>query len=199
MKGNVRTGMFIKTILSDLYRVSGDKKWKSFFKQYLFSSSFKFVFWLRVCYFTRKNKILKYTVFPLFRLIYSHYKYKFGYDIPYAIEIGEGLLLYHFGGIVVSAERIGKNATLSHGCTIGMKKNNGKAEFPVIGDNLYMAPGSKIIGGITIGNGVAVGTNAVLMKSVDDNSVVVGIPGKVISKNGSVDYLENMVEVCDKC
>lgn len=190
--------MFINTILCDLYRYTGDKRMKSFIKALTFSCGFKFVFWMRVCHYSRKNKYLKYTVFPFFRVIYNHYRYKFGYDIPYSLEIGEGLLLYHFGGVVISAKKIGRNATISHGCTIGMKMNCGKPEFPIIGDNLYMAPGSKIIGGIAVEDNVAVGTNSVLMQSVDECSIVVGTPGRVVSKKGSKEYLENVIEV-EKC
>jgi serine O-acetyltransferase len=60
---------------------------------------------------------------------------------------------------------------------------------PVIGDNVYIGPGAKIIGRVNMGSGVAIGANAVVTKDVPDNAVVVGVPAKVISYNGSKGYI----------
>lgn len=181
----------IEYIQSDLYRYAGNKSLKSFMRYYIFSEGFKFTVWLRICSFLRRKRILKYTIFPFAVLVYRHYRVKYGFDIPYSIEIGPGLILFHISSIVISAKKIGRNATISHSTTIGMRIKNGKAEFPEIGNNVYLAPGSKIIGGITVENNVALGTNAVLTNSVQDNAVVVGIPGRVISEKGSGSYIVN--------
>ncbi|MCU7765328.1 serine O-acetyltransferase [Priestia megaterium] len=181
-------------IKSDLYRYAGEISLKKFFKHYYISEGFRFSIWLRTCYFLRKKKITKYTLFPFAVLMYRHYKYKFGYDVPYAVEIGPGLLLFHINGIVFSPKMAGKNVTLSQCTTVGMTIKNGKKEYPVIGDNVYLAPGSKVIGGITVGNNVAVGTNSVLNKSVEDNAVVVGIPGNVVSYKGAGLYVNNPIK-----
>ena len=180
-------------IKQDLYRYSGDYTFKSFIKHYIFSEGFKFSVWLRVCYFARQNKITKYTILPISILFYKHYKYKYGYDIPYAVEIGPGLLIFHISGVVFSPQRAGKNITISQCSTVGMTIKDGKKQYPILGDNIYIAPGAKIIGGIVVGNNVAVGSNCVLNKSVKDNSVVVGIPGEVISYNGADQYVNNPI------
>lgn len=74
-----------------------------------------------------------------------------------------------------------------------MTIHNGKKQYPVLQDNIYIAPGAIIIGDITVGSDVAIGSNSVLTKSVEDYSVVVGIPGKVISKKGSREYVSNRI------
>ena len=61
--------------------------------------------------------------------------------------------------------------------------------YPVIGDNVYIGPGAKVIGNVYVGNNVAIGANCVVTKNVPDNSVVVGIPGNVISSKGSTGYV----------
>ena len=61
----------------------------------------------------------------------------------------------------------------------------------VIGDNVYIGPGSIVIGSIRIGNNVAIVANTVVTKHVPYNAVVVGVPGRVISLNGSTDYVMN--------
>ena len=75
-----------------------------------------------------------------------------------------------------------------------MTIKNGVKKFPIIGDGVYLAPGSKVIGGIVVGNNVAVGSNCVLNKSVENDAIVVGIPGKVISKKGAREYVNFPIE-----
>lgn len=185
---------FLDYIKADLYRYSGDVGIKSFVKKYIRAEGFRFTVWMRICTFSKKSKITKYTIFPIALFVYRHYKYKYGYDIPYSIDIGPGLLIFHICNIVLSAQKVGKNMTISQGCTVGMVIRDGKKEFPIIGDNVYMAPGSKIIGGVTVGDNAAIGTNCVLNKSVDANAVVVGIPGRVISYKGAHEYVNNPID-----
>ena len=120
--------------------------------------------------------------------------YKIMNDIPYDRDIGPGLLIFHIGGVVFSPKSCGKNVTISQNTTVGMTVHEGIKEFPILGDNVYLAPGSAVIGGVKVGNNVAIGTNAVLTKSAPDNSVIVGIPGKVISYNGAQEYINNPYE-----
>ena len=180
-------------VLADLYRYEGKTDTKSFLHAYATYEGFKFSVWLRMCSVARKKKLTKIFILPICRMIYRHYKYKYGYDIPYAIEIGPGLQIFHIGGIVFSPAKCGKNITLSQNTTVGMTIHNGKKQYPVLQDNIYIAPGAIIIGDITVGSDVAIGSNSVLKKSVEDYSVVVGIPGKVISKKGSREYVSNRI------
>lgn len=182
-------------ILDDLYRYSGKRSMSAFLRFYNQSEGFKFTVWLRLCHYYKKKRVTRYMLFPFCRFFYRHYRCKFGYDIPYEIEIGPGLLLYHFGGIVFSAQSCGKNMTISQNTTVGMTIHNGKKSYPVFGDGVYIAPGAAVIGGITVGNNVAIGTNCVLNKSVEDNAVVVGIPGRVISHNGSGEYVNYPIKI----
>lgn len=83
------------------------------------------------------------------------------------------------------------NAISEHNCW--NDNSQWKKQYPVLQDNIYIAPGAIIIGDITVGSDVAIGSNSVLAKSVEDYSVVVGIPGKVISKKGSREYVSNRI------
>lgn len=62
---------------------------------------------------------------------------------------------------------------------------------PTIGNNVYLGPGSFILGGIKIGNNVAIGANTVVNKPVPENAVIVSSPGEIISYKGSEDYIVN--------
>jgi serine O-acetyltransferase len=63
----------------------------------------------------------------------------------------------------------------------------------VIGDNVYIGPGARLIGGFKVGNNVVIGANAVVIKDVPDNSVVAGVPAKVISNNIEKFKKENII------
>lgn len=127
--------------------------------------------------------------------MHRHFKYKLGIDIPVGMEIGRGFYIGHFSCIVVSGEAvIGKNVNISQGVTIGRANRGERKGAATIGDEVYIGPGAKIVGKITIGNNVAIGANAVVTRDIPDNSVVVGIPARVISQEGAVGYIDNKVK-----
>ena len=114
------------------------------------------------------------------RWILQKHGIKLGFTIPINV-FGPGLSLAHYGSIVVNGNaKVGKNCRIHSGVNIG--RNN---EAPTIGDNVYIGPGAKIWGKITIGNNVAIGANAVVSKDVPDNVTVAGVPFKIISNKGS--------------
>lgn len=92
-------------------------------------------------------------------------------------EIGPGLVILHSIGIVVnSSVRAGRNLVLEHGVTIGAEK--GKS--PVLGDNVFIGAGAKVLGDIRIGSDVKIGANAVVLTDLPDGATAVGIPAKVV-------------------
>ena len=101
-------------------------------------------------------------------------------SIPYQAEIGKGSR-FAYGGIGVVIHKravIGKNCNIGSNVTIGGK--SGHYNVPIIGDNVFISTGSRILGPIEIGNNVIVGANSVVVKNVLPNSVVAGVPSKVI-------------------
>lgn len=168
-------------IKSDLYRYYGKADLKTFLFAILFNPGFKYTFWLRLC---KKHK-----VFKPFLLYYGH---KYLIEISPYMDIGKGLYLGHAMGIVVSPQsQLGDNCNISQFVTIG-RKNRGRFKgSPVIGNSVYIGPGAKIIGSVHIGNDVAIGANCVVVKDVPDHAVVVGVPARIISYEGSKSYVNN--------
>lgn len=122
----------------------------------------------------------------LFKIYIYYLKYRFrqlsiklGFSIPINV-FGPGLRIVHYGTIVVNGNaRIGKNCRI-HACT-NIGASGGKKEAPQIGDNVYIAPGAKIYGNITIANNIAIGANAVVNKSFnEENMLIAGNPAKEI-------------------
>ena len=99
-----------------------------------------------------------------------------GIELPCEAEIGRNFVIDHFGGIIVSGyTRIGDNCRIRNGVTIGLRRVEEKIA-PVIGDNVDIGAGAKLLGPIRIGNNVVIGANAVVITDVPDDSIAVGVP-----------------------
>lgn len=119
--------------------------------------------------------------------VYYYKKYlslslKTGISIP-KNTCDKGLTLYHYGSIVVNAAcEIGRNCCIMNNVNIGA--NQGSLKAPKIGNDVYIGPGAVIFGDIEIADGCYIGANAVVNKSVlEPNSVIAGIPAKVLKKD----------------
>jgi serine O-acetyltransferase len=177
-------------VLSDLYRITGNARWALLPRYLLWGESYRYNFWMRTCAYTKGNPWLKYTAWPIARLMLGHLTYKLGISIPAGTAIGSGFYIGHFGGIVVSQKaRIGRNCNISQGVTIGRANRGRNKGYPVLGDNIYIGPGAVIAGSVRIGDNVAIGANCVVTMDIPDNSVVVGVPGRIISQEGSQGYV----------
>jgi serine O-acetyltransferase len=106
-----------------------------------------------------------------------------GIEIHPGAVIGAGLFIDHGMGVVIGeTAEIGSDVTLYHGVTLGGTSLNKGKRHPTIGDRVVIGAGAKILGAITIGDDSRIGANAVVVKSVPENSVVVGVPGQIIKR-----------------
>lgn len=110
-----------------------------------------------------------------------------GVELPRAAKIGPGLRIGHFGGITVSPHAVmGRNCGISQNVTIGVAGQGDRAGAPVIGDDVYIAPGARVFGKIRVGSNVKIGANAVVYRDVPDNAVCALDPGfRILSLKGN--------------
>ncbi len=107
---------------------------------------------------------------------------RLGFSIPKNV-FGPGLCIVHYGTISVSNKaKVGKNCRIHPSTCIGDYWG-----APHIGNNVYIGPGAKLFGDITVGNNVAVGANAVVNKDISDNVSIGGIPATIISHKGALE------------
>ncbi|TJY42753.1 serine acetyltransferase [Cohnella pontilimi] len=163
-------------VQSDL-KANGMNKWKwryRFSRQVMnFQLMLRKVEYYQNCRKDLLGRIYFYWLLNRFRELSIH----LGFTIPPNV-FGPGLSIAHYGSIVVNSKaRIGANCRIHSAVNIG----EGNKETPVIGDNVYIAPGAKIFGGITIGDNVRISANAVVNKDVPSDVTVAGIPAKIIS------------------
>jgi serine O-acetyltransferase len=108
-----------------------------------------------------------------------------GVDLHPAAEIGPGLLIAHGHGLVVGGgARIGADALLLHGVTVGSPSPGRVAQMPVIGDRVFLGAGAKVVGAVTVGDDVAVGPNAVILEDVPPGSRVLSAAGIRVTPRG---------------
>lgn len=98
---------------------------------------------------------------------------RYGLEIAVGADIGGGLYIAHPVGTVVAAERIGANCSIVAAVTIGMRN---EWRFPVIGDDVFIGAGARVLGGITVGHGARIGANAVVIRDVPPGATAVGFP-----------------------
>jgi serine O-acetyltransferase len=96
-------------------------------------------------------------------------------------EIGPGFFTQHGYASSVGAYRVGKHCSINQLVVIGWTD---RTRGPILGDNVSVKAGAKVLGPITIGDNVTVGANAVVTKDVPANCVVVGVPARIIRRNG---------------
>lgn len=110
--------------------------------------------------------------------------------VPPSAKIGEGTIFAYGGiGMVIHANAIiGENCVLGQGITIGAAEGFVAPTInacPRIGSNCYIGAGAKILGDITVGNNCQIGAGAIVLHDIPDNSVVVGVPAKIIKNTTS--------------
>jgi serine O-acetyltransferase len=107
----------------------------------------------------------------------------YGIEISPKCNIGMGLYLPHTQGTVIGAFSIGKNVTIFQGVTLGSKQLDFEyleINRPQIGNDVVIGSGAKILGGIKVGSGVVVAANSLVLESLPDHAVALGVPAKVI-------------------
>jgi serine O-acetyltransferase len=117
----------------------------------------------------------------LYWVLYRPIETLTGISIEKATQIGPGLRIWHFGGIVVHHQaRLGVNCTLRQGVTIGNRADGGPV--PVLEDNVELGAYAQILGGIRIGAGAKIGAMSVVLQDVPAGATAVGNPARIILK-----------------
>ncbi len=145
-----------------------------------------------IWFYRLSHRLWIHRLFWLGRLV-SHVGRLFsGIEIHPGATIGPGFFIDHGMGVVIGeTAEIGANVTLYHGVTLGGTSWNKGKRHPTLEDDVVVGAGAKILGPILIGARTRVGANAVVVKSVPPDSVVVGIPGRVTHKKGVVQIVHN--------
>jgi len=119
---------------------------------------------------------------PLSKLFSMLNVFIFGIEVSPQVQIGGGLFLPHTVGTVIGAERIGENCTILQGVTLGTSEPDmgfTVERRPVVGNDVLIGAGAKVIGRIVVGDHARIGANAVVLRDVPAYALAVGVPATI--------------------
>lgn len=115
----------------------------------------------------------------LYRVAFKIIQIATGIELPCEVKLGHNFVIDHFGGIVISGyAQFGDNCRIRNGVVVGLSRVEEPCA-PVIGNNVDIGTGAKVLGAITIGDNVLIGANAVVITDVPSDSIAVGVPATV--------------------
>ena len=175
------TKTFLKFIKSDFSIIKErDPAARGFLEIILCYPGFQALVMHRISHTLWKYKI------PLLPRVLSQFTRSFtGIEIHPGAQIGRGVFIDHGMGVVIGeTSQIGNRCLLYQGATLGgTGKDHGK-RHPTLEENVVVGAGAKVLGAITVGTNTRIGAGSVVLRDVDADSTVVGIPGRVIHQSG---------------
>ncbi len=147
-----------------------------------------------------RNPVLRFCLSLTFTwTIYRFISVLLGIHIDSDAQIGKGFYIGHHGCIFVGPVRIGKYSNISQEVTIGIGRFGRKhCGIPTIGERVYIGPGAKIFGEISIGDNVSIGANAVVSKDIPKNAIVVGNPARIVGYQENNLHVTNVFDQSDE-
>jgi serine O-acetyltransferase len=148
-------------------------------------------FWVMMVYrfgrwrYTWRTPILRKTLSLVYKFLFKVVQIVTGIELPCEAMVGRNFIIDHFGGVIVSGyARFGDNCRIRNGVVVGLRRVDQKVA-PVIGDNVDIGAGAKLLGPIRIGNHAIIGANAVVLCDVPDNCIAVGVPAVIKPRSDS--------------
>ena len=174
--------MIFKWLNSELMNIlDKDPAASSKLQVFLLYPSIHAVIHHKISHFLYRKKLIF-----LARLVSQISRFLTGIEIHPGAEIGKNLFMDHGMGIVIGETSIiGNNVTIYHGVTLGGVSLEKGKRHPTVGNNVVIGAGAKVLGNITIGANSKIGANSVILKDIPEDSVAVGIPGKIITNSNS--------------
>ena len=145
----------------------------------------------------RANWCYRHGLLFLARAISQHSRNKTGIEIHPGATLGRRLVIDHGMGIVIGeTAEVGDDCLIYHGVTLGGTGKDVGKRHPTIGNNVLVGAGSKVLGPINVGDNCRIAANSVVLKPLPDNCTAVGIPARIVKKDGQkVDYVGSVDQV----
>ncbi|WP_077534773.1 serine O-acetyltransferase EpsC [Massiliimalia massiliensis] len=170
-----------KNIRYDLKSIkSRDPAARNSLEIFLLYSGFHALLWYRLSHWLYRHHL-----FFLARFISQTGRFWTGIEIHPGAQIGRGLLIDHGGGVVIGETAVvGDDCTIYQGVTLGgTGKETGK-RHPTLGNHVMVGSGAKVLGPFKVGDNSKIASNAVVLSEIPPDSTAVGVPARVVRRNG---------------
>ncbi len=148
----------------------------------------RFGFWALAVYrfgcwrYSVRPRFLRAPFYVLYRAAFTLVQMLTGIELPCEVKLGRRFRIEHHSGIVINGTaQFGDDCVVRNGVTVGVR-HTFEPGSPVIGNRVDIGAGAKVLGPIRIGDDVAIGANAVVIRDVPSNSIAVGIPARVVPR-----------------
>jgi serine O-acetyltransferase len=149
-----------------------------------------FVYRLGRALLTRRRGVLGSIAWAMFRALQTPVRIFTGIHLDPDATIGPGFYVGHHGSIFVGpGVRIGSTCNIGQMALVAQAGPEGRRGTPSIGDRVFLGAGCKVLGGVTVQDGAAIGANAVVLDDVGRDAVMVGVPARVVGHGGSRDQI----------
>jgi len=136
-------------------------------------------------------KLLRAPFSVVYRALYRTVRNVYGIELPYTVKLGRRVIFEHQHGIVVHGQTvIGDDCIIRQGVTLGIRSMERLAEAPVLGKGVNVGAGAKIIGHVSVGDGAAIGANAVVLKDVPPGALAIGVPAQLVNRSAQARPVE---------
>lgn len=130
---------------------------------------------------TIQSKLLRAPLSLLYKMLYRKIRNGYGIELPYTTQLGRRVIIEHQGAIVIHGYSvIGDDCIIRQGVTLGNRTLDQPFDAPKLGKRVNVGAGAKLLGKVEIGDGAAIGANAVVLADVPAGHLAVGIPAKVL-------------------
>ena len=165
-----------RSVLATIFLTQG------FWASVIYRTCHAFVLWM-------PNGVLQSAAKTLAAILQKLMEIVTGICLPRDAQIGGGLYLPTFGAIIVGRGSIGENCTIEQNVTLGVAGRGAERGRPTIGNRVFIGAGALIVGKITIGNDAYIFPGSVVTRAVPPRAVVMGYPARVVSYDGSFDWI----------
>jgi serine O-acetyltransferase len=133
-----------------------------------------------------RSKLVRAPFSVVYRWMFRYVRNHYGIELPYSARIGRRVVIEHQSGIVIHGNCvIGDDCYIRQGCTLGNRTLEAVHDAPVLGKGANVGAGAKVLGKVRIGDGAAIGANAVVFKDVPAGAIAVGVPAVIKTRSTS--------------
>lgn len=127
------------------------------------------------------SKLTRKALGPLYWACYRYVRNHYGIELPYSVRLGHRVVIEHQGAIVIHGNStLGDGCIIRQGVTLGNRHLGEPFSAPILGRDVNVGAGAKLLGGIRVGDGAAIGANSVVLIDVPSGATAIGVPAKLV-------------------